>query len=186
MNPHPVSLDRINYSNCILRIMWKKIEPHPPYKYKKCVIPLRFTFSQVLLSVLQVGGSAPDPDLSRPGDCGRSNRTGAILLQMLDFKTHLQEAAEELHTRRVQPARAGNSVLSLKLQKLLDLGWSRTPLLASWTIRSGRCSTHGDGGRCDPLAAGQKLKITKTLFLPSSNRFQSDQSGGGGVKVRAA
>lgn len=62
------------------------------------------------MSVLQVGGSVLDPDLSRPRDRGQSNRSSTILLQLLDFKTHLQEAVEELHTRRVQPTRASRAV----------------------------------------------------------------------------
>lgn len=81
-------------------------------------------FSEVLLSVLQVGGPAPDPDPSRPLDCGQSNRDSAILLQMLDFKTHLQEAVEELHARRVQPTRAVQGAV-LTLDGAKRLFWLR-------------------------------------------------------------
>lgn len=62
----------------------------------------RFAFSEVFLSVFQVGGSAPDPDPSRPLDRDQPDGNSAILLQLLDFKTRLQEAVEELHARRVR------------------------------------------------------------------------------------
>lgn len=57
---------------------------------------------EVFLCILQVGGSALEPDLPEPLDCGQSNRDGAVLLQLREFKTHLLEAVEELRVWRVQ------------------------------------------------------------------------------------
>ncbi|XP_056908407.1 coiled-coil domain-containing protein 73-like [Takifugu flavidus] len=74
-----------------------------------------------------VGGSAPDPDPSRPLDCGQSNRDSAILLQMLDFKTHLQEAVEELHARRDAAARFEEQMGELVTENR-ELEWAKERL----------------------------------------------------------
>lgn len=61
-----------------------------------------FIIEEVFLCILQVEGSALDPDLPEPLDCGQSNSDGAVLLQLREFKTHLLEAVEELHIWRVE------------------------------------------------------------------------------------
>ena len=54
--------------------------------------------------ILQVGGSALDPDLLEPQD-DQSNSDGTLLLQLREFKTHLLEAVDGLRIWRVEPNR---------------------------------------------------------------------------------
>lgn len=50
---------------------------------------------------LQIGGPVLEPELSLSRARCQTESEGTILLQLLEFKTHLLETVEELHIRRV-------------------------------------------------------------------------------------
>lgn len=50
---------------------------------------------------MQVGGPVLGHELSMSSARCQTESGGNILLQLLEFKTHLLEAVEELHIRRV-------------------------------------------------------------------------------------
>lgn len=80
------------------------------------------------MCILQVGGSALDPDLPE-----QSNSDGAVVLQLREFKTHLLEAVEELRVWRVElnriivqghiPENAVVSMLTVKRLILITSAW---------------------------------------------------------------
>lgn len=51
--------------------------------------------------LIQVEGPAGEQELSLSSIHCETESEGTILLQLLEFKTHLFEAVEELHIRRV-------------------------------------------------------------------------------------
>lgn len=54
-----------------------------------------------VIMCMQVGGPETRQELSLSSAPCQTESEGTILLQLLEFKTHLLEAVEELHIRRV-------------------------------------------------------------------------------------
>lgn len=66
-------------------------------------------------------------ELSLPNDHCQTKSGGNILLQLLEFKTHLLEVVEELHIRRDAEARFEDQISKLMLEKQ-ELEWEKESL----------------------------------------------------------
>nr|XP_020460008.1 coiled-coil domain-containing protein 73 isoform X4 [Monopterus albus] len=74
-----------------------------------------------------VGGPALEQELSLSSTQCQTESGGTILLQLLEFKTHLLEAIEELHIRRDAEARFEDQLSKLVLEKQ-ELEWEKESL----------------------------------------------------------
>ncbi|XP_031731534.1 coiled-coil domain-containing protein 73 isoform X2 [Anarrhichthys ocellatus] len=77
--------------------------------------------------LLQVGGPAMEQELSLSNARCQTESGGTILLQLLEFKTHLLEAVEELHIRRDAETRFEGQISKLVLEKQ-ELEWEKESL----------------------------------------------------------
>ncbi|XP_034390563.1 uncharacterized protein LOC117732061 [Cyclopterus lumpus] len=73
------------------------------------------------------GGPAMEQELSLSNTCCQTESGGTILLQLLEFKTHLLEAVEELHIRRDAETRFEDQISKLVLEKQ-ELEWEKESL----------------------------------------------------------
>ncbi|XP_032380506.1 coiled-coil domain-containing protein 73 isoform X1 [Etheostoma spectabile] len=74
-----------------------------------------------------VGGPVLEQELSLPNAQCQAESGGTILLQLLEFKTHLLEAVEELHIRRDAETRFEDQISKLVLEKQ-ELDWEKESL----------------------------------------------------------
>ncbi|XP_035520300.1 uncharacterized protein LOC118330032 [Morone saxatilis] len=74
-----------------------------------------------------VGGPAMEQELSLSSTRCQTESGGTILLQLLEFKTHLLEAVEELHIRRDAETRFEDQISKLVLEKQ-ELEWEKGTL----------------------------------------------------------
>ncbi|XP_033491903.1 coiled-coil domain-containing protein 73 [Epinephelus lanceolatus] len=74
-----------------------------------------------------VEGSVLEQELSLSGALCQTESGGTILLQLLEFKTHLLEAVEELHIRRDAETRFEDQIGKLVLEKQ-ELEWEKESL----------------------------------------------------------
>uniref|UniRef100_A0A3P9J5Y3 Coiled-coil domain containing 73 n=1 Tax=Oryzias latipes TaxID=8090 RepID=A0A3P9J5Y3_ORYLA len=72
-------------------------------------------------------GPASEPELSWSSSHSQTESEGTILLQLLEFKTHLLEVVEELHIRRDAEARFEDQTSKLVLEKQ-ELEWEKESL----------------------------------------------------------
>ncbi|XP_078114186.1 coiled-coil domain-containing protein 73 [Sander vitreus] len=80
--------------------------------------------SGTLPSHTTVGGPVLEQELSLPNAQCQAESGGTILLQLLEFKTHLLEAVEELHIRRDAETRFEDQINKLALEKQ-ELDWEK-------------------------------------------------------------
>ncbi|XP_035858595.1 sporulation-specific protein 15 isoform X3 [Sander lucioperca] len=83
--------------------------------------------SGTLPSHTTVGGPVLEQELSLPNARCQAESGGTILLQLLEFKTHLLEAVEELHIRRDAETRFEDQISKLALEKQ-ELDWEKESL----------------------------------------------------------
>ncbi|XP_034734215.1 sporulation-specific protein 15-like isoform X2 [Etheostoma cragini] len=74
-----------------------------------------------------LGGPVLEQELSLPNARCQAESGGTILLQLLEFKTHLLEAVEELHIRRDAETRFEDQINKLALEKQ-ELDWEKESL----------------------------------------------------------
>ncbi|XP_028440589.1 coiled-coil domain-containing protein 73 isoform X2 [Perca flavescens] len=83
--------------------------------------------SGTLPSHTTVGGPVLEQELSLPNARCQAESGGTILLQLLEFKTHLLEAVEELHIQRDAETRFEDQISKLALEKQ-ELDWEKESL----------------------------------------------------------
>uniref|UniRef100_A0A3P9LB29 Coiled-coil domain containing 73 n=1 Tax=Oryzias latipes TaxID=8090 RepID=A0A3P9LB29_ORYLA len=92
-----------------------------------CLVSIVVFQVSALFLLIQFSGPASEPELSWSSSHSQTESEGTILLQLLEFKTHLLEVVEELHIRRDAEARFEDQTSKLVLEKQ-ELEWEKESL----------------------------------------------------------